>query len=140
MLTALDGRPYTFELVPASTEERDAADEILETPPSESNVWLDKGFLGEDWQTDWARQGVHVWTTKRENQLVKNPSVFDHLLNSEISHQTYFIVRLFWRLPILLRQALPRRASFAARSGPTGRWPTRGKSAQCRSAILELML
>jgi hypothetical protein len=81
MLTTLDGTPYTFELVPANTDERDAADEILETLPPESNVWSDKGFLGEDWQTDWARHWVHVWTTKRENQLIQNPPAFDRLLN-----------------------------------------------------------
>ena len=82
MLTTLDGTPYTFELVPANTDERDAADEILETLPAESNVWSDKGFLGAEWQSDWARHGIHVWTTKRENQLVQNPPEFDRLLNS----------------------------------------------------------
>ena len=82
MLTTLDGTPYTFELVPANTDERDAADEILDTLPPESHVWSDKGFLGEAWQTDWARYGIHVWTTKRENQLVQNPPEFDRLLNS----------------------------------------------------------
>jgi hypothetical protein len=30
MLTTLDGTPYAFELVPANTDERDAADEILD--------------------------------------------------------------------------------------------------------------
>jgi hypothetical protein len=33
MLTTLDGTPYAFELVPANTDERDAADEILERIP-----------------------------------------------------------------------------------------------------------
>ena len=82
MLTTLNGTPYSFELVPANTDERDAADEILETLPPASHVWSDQGFLSEDWQTDWARQGVHVWTTKRQNQLVQNPPEFDRRLNS----------------------------------------------------------
>ena len=82
MLTALDGTPYLIELVAANTDERDAADEILETLPAERHVWSDKGFLGEDWQTDWARPGIQVWTTQRDHQLVQNPPEFDRLLNS----------------------------------------------------------
>jgi hypothetical protein len=82
MLTTLDGTPYSFELVPANTDERDAANEILDTLPSGSNVWSDKGFLGEEWHADWSRQGIHIWTTKRENQKVQNPPEFDRLLNS----------------------------------------------------------
>jgi hypothetical protein len=41
MLTALSGIPYTFELVPADTDEREAADEILLTLPPGSDVWSD---------------------------------------------------------------------------------------------------
>jgi len=82
MLTTLDGTPYACELVPASTDEREAADEILAPPPLGSNAWADKGFIGEEWQAHWSRQGVHVWTTKRENQKMQNPPEFDRLLNS----------------------------------------------------------
>jgi len=82
LLTTLDGTPYAFELVPANTDERAAADEILDTLPPDSQVWSDKGFIGEEWQAAWARHGIHVWTTKRENQKVQNPPEFDSLLNS----------------------------------------------------------
>ena len=81
MLTTLDGTPYSFELVPANTDERKAADEILDTLPGQSCVWSDKGFIDEDWQIEWQKQGVAVWTTKRENQKVQNPPEFDQLLN-----------------------------------------------------------
>lgn len=81
MLTTLDGTPYAFELVPANTDERDAADEILEALPLDSNVWADKGFIGEAWQAEWAEHGIHVWTAKRENQQVQNSPEFDRLLN-----------------------------------------------------------
>jgi hypothetical protein len=81
MLTTLDGTPYSFELVPAHTDERDAADEILDTLPWGCQVWSDKGFIGEDWQTAWQAQGIFVWTAKRENQKEQNPAVFDQLLN-----------------------------------------------------------
>jgi hypothetical protein len=80
-LTTLDGTPYAFELVPANTDERDAADEILATLPPDSNTWSDKGFIDAEWQADWAAHDVHVWTTKRKNQKVQNPPEFDRLLN-----------------------------------------------------------
>lgn len=82
MLTTLAGTPYTFELVPADTDEREAADEILDTLPPDSNAWSDKGFIDAAWQADWARHDIHVWTAKRENQKVQNPLAFDRLLNS----------------------------------------------------------
>jgi len=81
MLTTLGGIAYSFELVPANTDEREAADEILDTLPFGSNVWSDKGFIGEDWQAQWRKQGVFVWTAKRENQKEQNPARFDQLLN-----------------------------------------------------------
>jgi len=81
MLTTLNGTPYSFELVPANTDERDAADEILDTLPWGSNVWSDKGFIGEDWQDDWNHQGISIWSPKRENQNEQNPAHFDQLLN-----------------------------------------------------------
>ena len=81
MLTTLDGTPYAFELLPANTDEREAADEILDSLPPNSHVWSDKGFIGEEWQAQWAETGRHIWTTKRENQLSQNPPAFDQLLN-----------------------------------------------------------
>lgn len=82
MLTTLGGIPYTFELVPASTDERHAADEILTTLPPGSDVWSDKGFIGEDWQSGWQEQGVRIWTSKRKNQHNQNDPEFDRLLGS----------------------------------------------------------
>jgi hypothetical protein len=81
ILTTLDGTPYSFELVPAHTDERDAADEILDTLPFGSHAWSDKGFIGEDWQAAWQAQGIFIWTAKRENQKEQNPPAFDQLLN-----------------------------------------------------------
>lgn len=82
MLTTLDGTPYSFELVPANTDEREAADEILATLPYGGHVWSDKGFLDEAWQAQWAEQeGVYLWTPKRQNQKAQNPAQFDQLLN-----------------------------------------------------------
>jgi len=82
MLTTLEGTPYAFELVPANTDERQAADEILDTLEPGSIVWSDKGFIGEDWQAEWARQGVRIQTPKRQNQHKQNSPEFDRLLNA----------------------------------------------------------
>lgn len=82
MLTTAEGTPYAFELVPANTDERDAADEVLDTLPVGSHTWSDKGFLGEGWQAEWKAAGVNVWTAKRQNQKVQNPPEFDRFLNS----------------------------------------------------------
>ncbi len=79
MLTTLDGTPYAFELVPANTDERDAADEILDTLDPGSTVWSDKGFIGEDWQAGWAEQGIRIQTPKRKNQHDQNSPEFDRL-------------------------------------------------------------
>ena len=89
MLTTLDGTPYAFDLVPANTDERVAADEILDSLPDDSmvveqrrnNVWADKGFIKDVWQEDWKNQGVKIWTQKRVDQLEQNPPAFDQLLN-----------------------------------------------------------
>lgn len=81
MLTTLAGIPYSFELVPANTDEREAADEILDTLPRGSNAWSDKGFLDADWQATWQVERIFVWTAKRDNQLLQNPPQFDQLLN-----------------------------------------------------------
>lgn len=82
MLTTLDGIPVAFELVPANTDERDAAEEVLWFVWN-CDILSDKGFLGEDWQQeqiDW--HGNRVWTAKRVNQKQQNDPEFDRWLNS----------------------------------------------------------
>jgi hypothetical protein len=82
LLTSLDGIPYRFEIVPANTDERVAADEILDHLPAGADVWSDKGFIGADWQAAWRAAGIHRWSAKRENQHKQNAVAFDRLLNS----------------------------------------------------------
>ena len=48
MLTTLDGIPVTYDLVPAHTDERAAADAILDQVTN-ADIWADKGFLGVAW-------------------------------------------------------------------------------------------
>jgi len=82
MITTFDGLPVAYELVPANTDERDAADELLPLF-GHCHIFTDKGFIDEDWQAQWARrQGVRVWNVKRKNQQPQNPPAFDRWLTS----------------------------------------------------------
>jgi len=81
LLSTLDGIPVVYDLVPANTDERDAAEVVLDRV-RDCDVFGDKGFIGEDWQaTIQSRTGNRVWTTKRQNQAHQNPPEFDRLLN-----------------------------------------------------------
>ena len=82
MLSTMDGIPVTYELVAANTDERVAADEVLETVFN-SDIYGDKGFIGEAWQTNHQNtNGNRIWTPKRANQLMQNPKQFDRWLNA----------------------------------------------------------
>ena len=79
LLTTLDGLPIVYDLVPAHTDERDAAMSVL-SRVQHCDIWADKGFLGEEWHDMVAEQtGNRVWTPKRCNQT-PNPPAFDRLL------------------------------------------------------------
>lgn len=81
-LTTLDGLPVAFELVPANTDDRPAAESVL-VHVYGCDVFADKGFLSETWQEDqrdW--HGNRIWTAKKKNQPDQNPKAFDQLLNT----------------------------------------------------------
>jgi hypothetical protein len=81
LLTTLDGLPLVYDLVPASTDERAAAETVLGWVHG-VNVFGDKGFLGDAWQADiYATTANRIWTPKRSNQQQQNPIEFDRLLN-----------------------------------------------------------
>jgi hypothetical protein len=81
-LTTLDGIPVVYELVPANTDERAAVEEVLDFV-WDCDIFGDKGFLGEEWQSDIAEwQENRVWTSKRVNQIQQNAPEFDRWLNS----------------------------------------------------------
>jgi hypothetical protein len=80
-LTTLNGIPLFYELVPASTDERLAA-ECLIDHVSGCDICADKGFIGQEWQSQLFQQtGNRIWTPKRSNQYVQNPKWFDKLIN-----------------------------------------------------------
>jgi len=82
MISTMDGIPVTYELVPASTDERTAADELLDQF-FDRDIYADKGFIGTDWQNEhYELNGNRIWTSKRANQKIQNPKVFDLWLNS----------------------------------------------------------
>jgi hypothetical protein len=81
MITTMNGLPALFDLVPAHTDEREAAESVL-VSLSNSTIWADKGFIGADWQAQIYQQTQNrIWTVKRKNQLQQNPPTFDRLLN-----------------------------------------------------------
>ena len=86
MLTTLDGLPVVYDLVSATTDEREAADVVLQQV-KDCDLFGDKGFMGDDWQVEVRHQtGNRVWTMKRANQASQNPPEFDRLLGSIREH------------------------------------------------------
>lgn len=81
-LCTLDGIPIVYELVPANTDERLAAESVLYALRG-CRVYSDKGFIGKDWQAKIFRQTRNrIYTPKRVNQSDQNPETFDRWLNS----------------------------------------------------------
>jgi len=82
VISSFDGLPVAYELVPANTDERDAAETVL-AYVREAHVFGDKGFIGADWQAEiYERTGNRIWTVKRANQHQQNSKDFDRWLNS----------------------------------------------------------
>lgn len=82
MLTTLEGLPIMYELVSANTDERQAAETVL---PYVQNATIigDKGFIGEEWQSQMqVETGNQFLTPSRRNQLVSLPSGVQKRLNS----------------------------------------------------------
>jgi hypothetical protein len=86
MLTTLDGLPVVYDLVPANTDEREAAEVVLQRV-KDCDIFGDKGFIGDDWQATIRQQtGNRIWTAKRANQALQNPPEFDRLLTHIREH------------------------------------------------------
>ena len=81
-LSTFEGIPLVYELVPANTDERLAAESILYWLRG-CHVFGDKGFIGAAWQEKIYRHThTQVYTTKRANQKQQNTAAFDKWLNS----------------------------------------------------------
>jgi len=81
-VTTLSGIPIVYDLVPANTDERAAAETVLDYF-SFCDFFGDKGFLGLEWQTEVLDQTNNlVWTPRRSNQHYQNDKQLDRWLNS----------------------------------------------------------
>lgn len=79
VVSSLAGVPLVYALVPAHTDERAAAEAVLDSVRG-CEILCDKGFIGSDWQADIARAtGNRIFTPQRRNQP-QNPPAFDRLL------------------------------------------------------------
>lgn len=68
MLCSLDGMPVVYDLVPANTDERAAAESTLALVVN-CDIVADKGFIGHDWQQLIAEETSNsLITPKRTNQ------------------------------------------------------------------------
>ncbi len=81
-LTTWEGVPVVYDLVPANTDEREAAELVLDCLYG-CQIIGDKGFIGDFWQSlIFDQTGNRIWTPKRNNQFHQNTQAFDHWLNS----------------------------------------------------------
>lgn len=81
-VTTLSGIPIVYDLVPANTDERAAAETVMNYF-SFCDFFGDKGFLGLDWQTEVFDQTNNlIWTPRRSNQHYQNDKHLDRWLNS----------------------------------------------------------
>jgi hypothetical protein len=80
-VTTLSGIPIVYDLVPANTDERAAAEVLIDYFAS-CDLFADKGFLGLKWQTRIFDQTNNlIWTPRRSNQKYQNSPNLDRWLS-----------------------------------------------------------
>jgi hypothetical protein len=80
-ISTLSGIPIVYDLVPASTDERKAAETLLDQVHGFA-LYADKGFLSQAWQaTVKQRTGNTILTPKRKNQLQQQSKTLERWLN-----------------------------------------------------------
>jgi hypothetical protein len=80
-ISTLNGIPIVYDLVPANTDERAAAEVVIDYF-SYCDIFADKGFLGLKWQTQIFDQTNNlIWTPRRANQYVQNTPGLDRWLS-----------------------------------------------------------
>jgi hypothetical protein len=81
MMSTLNGVPVAYDLVPANTDERLAAEAIIDHFHC-CDIFADKGFIGLEWQSQiFDQTNNRIWTTKRKNQHHQNHKSLDRWLN-----------------------------------------------------------
>jgi hypothetical protein len=82
MLSTFDGVPVLYDLVAAHTDERLAAETVVERV-TDCDILADKGFIGHDWQITIAHDTSNcIITPKRANQTDQNSPHLDTCLNA----------------------------------------------------------
>lgn len=82
-ISTLFGIPICYDLVPANTDERRAAEAVINHFLL-CDIFGDKGFLGLAWQTQiFDQTGNLIWTPRRSNQKVQNSPALDRFLSSK---------------------------------------------------------
>ena len=82
LLSTCDGLPVLYDLVPANTDERLAAESVLDQV-ADCDILADKGFLGADWLATIAEEtGNCVIAPKWANQAQQNALELDRLLGT----------------------------------------------------------
>jgi hypothetical protein len=81
-ISTMRGVPMLYDLVPANSDERRAAEAIIDQI-SGCDLFTDKGFIGLAWQTQIFDQTNNlIWTPRRSNQYLQNTRSLDHWLSS----------------------------------------------------------
>ena len=81
-ISTLSGIPVVYDLVPANTDERLAAEAVIDYLVS-CDIFADKGFIGLEWQTQIFDQTNNlIWTPRRSNQYLQNTERLDRWLSS----------------------------------------------------------
>ena len=80
-VSTFHGIPMVYDLVPANTDERAAAETVIDYF-SCCDLFADKGFLGLVWQTSIFDQTNNlIWTPRRSNQKYQNSPGLDRWLS-----------------------------------------------------------
>jgi hypothetical protein len=81
-ISTIRGIPVLYDLVPANSDERLAAEAIIDQL-SGCDLFTDKGFIGLEWQTQIFDQTNNlIWTPRRSNQYVQNIRALDRWLSN----------------------------------------------------------
>jgi hypothetical protein len=81
-ISTMRGVPMLYDLVPANSDERLAAEAIIDKL-SGCDLFTDKGFIGLEWQTQIFDQTNNlIWTPRRSNQYLQNTRNLDRWLSS----------------------------------------------------------
>jgi hypothetical protein len=60
LLCSLQGDSVYYDLGPANTDERDAAEQVFQRC-QHLDILADKGFISDSWQAQQTQQGIYVW-------------------------------------------------------------------------------